>query len=44
MPKKYDVVILGAGPAGLSAAVYAVRYGLETLAIGKEPGGMVSEA
>ncbi len=44
MSKKYDVIILGAGPAGLSAGVYTVRYGLSTLAIGKEPGGMASEA
>jgi len=43
MPTKYDIIILGTGPAGLSAAVYAVRYGLRTLVIGKEPGGTVSE-
>jgi thioredoxin reductase (NADPH) len=43
MAKKYDVMILGIGPAGFSAAVYAARYGLSTLVIGKEPGGMVSE-
>ncbi|MDP9212117.1 MAG: NAD(P)/FAD-dependent oxidoreductase [bacterium] len=27
----YDIVILGAGPAGLAAAVYAARYNLRTL-------------
>ena len=31
--KLYDVVIIGSGPAGLSAAIYTVRFGLETLVI-----------
>ena len=36
----YDVVIVGAGPAGLAAAVYAASEGLETLLIEREaPGG-----
>ena len=36
----YDVVIIGAGPAGLSAAVYAASEGLTTLVIEAEaPGG-----
>lgn len=29
--KKYDVVIIGAGPAGLAAAIYAARGGLKTI-------------
>lgn len=29
----YDLIIVGAGPAGLSAGIYAVRYGLDTLVI-----------
>ena len=36
----YDVVIIGAGPAGLSAAVYGSTEGLKTLLIEKHaPGG-----
>ena len=31
----YDVIILGAGPAGLSAAVYAARAGLKALVVEK---------
>ena len=29
----YDIVIIGAGPAGLSAAIYGQRAGKETLLI-----------
>jgi len=43
MSKKYDIIVLGAGPAGLCSGIYCARYGLNTLVIGKEPGGMVSE-
>ena len=32
----YDLIIIGAGPAGLSAAIYAKRNGLKTLLIDKE--------
>lgn len=36
----YDLVIIGAGPAGLAAAVYSASEGLSTLLIEKEaPGG-----
>lgn len=37
--KIYDVLIVGAGPAGLSAAIYAARYRLNTIIFGKELGG-----
>ncbi|MBU1129587.1 MAG: FAD-dependent oxidoreductase [Nanoarchaeota archaeon] len=42
--KKYDLIIIGAGPAGLTAAVYAARYKLNVLVIGKLPGGLAGEA
>ncbi len=33
----YDVLVIGAGPAGSSAARYASRYGLKTLMVEKRP-------
>ena len=39
MAQRYDLVIVGSGPAGLAAAIYAERARLETLVIEK---GMVS--
>ena len=33
----YDVLVIGAGPAGSSAARYASRYGLKTLVVEKRP-------
>ncbi len=39
--EKYDFVIIGAGPAGLSAAVYAARFKLKTIVIGEIIGGTV---
>jgi thioredoxin reductase (NADPH) len=39
----YDIVIVGAGPAGLAAAVYAASDGLSTLVLERDvPGGQAS--
>jgi thioredoxin reductase (NADPH) len=35
----YDVIILGSGPAGLTAAIYTTRAGLKTLVLGGSPKG-----
>lgn len=35
-----DVIILGNGPAGISAATYAARAGLSTLVIGRDKGAL----
>lgn len=39
----YDVIIVGSGPAGLSAAIYARRANLSVLVVGKD-GGALSKA
>lgn len=39
----YDLIIIGSGPAGMSAAVYASRSGLKTLILdGGAPGGKLN--
>lgn len=35
MKEIYDVIIVGGGPAGMTAGIYSVRYGLSTLVIEK---------
>lgn len=35
----YDLIIIGGGPAGLTAAVYAIHKRMETLVIAQEMGG-----
>ena len=41
---KYDLIIIGSGPAGLTAGIYAARYNLNFLIIGELQGGAISEA
>lgn len=40
----YDVLIVGTGPAGYTAALYTSRYKLDTVIVGEMPGGLISEA
>lgn len=39
----YDVLIIGGGPAGLNAALYAVRKGWKTALVSGRPGGQVTD-
>ncbi len=44
MDVQYDVVIIGCGPAGLTAAIYATRANLSTLILeGDTPGGKLTK-
>lgn len=41
--KEYDLIIIGGGPAGMAAGLYAARYRLKTLLVEKGlPGGQMS--
>lgn len=43
MDKQYDVIIIGGGPAGYTAALYAVRAGLKTIVLEKlSAGGQIA--
>ena len=37
----FDVIIIGKGPAGVSAALYTVRAGLRTLIIGQDKSSLI---
>jgi alkyl hydroperoxide reductase subunit F len=40
---KFDVVVVGGGPAGASAAIYSVRKGLKTALLAERIGGQVQD-
>ncbi len=44
MEKNYDVVIVGGGPGGLSAAIYCARYKLKSVLFSKTIGGLAATA
>jgi len=39
-----DLIIIGSGPAGLSASIYSSRYNLDVLILGEEQGGCMNES
>jgi thioredoxin reductase (NADPH) len=41
---RYDTVIIGAGLAGLTASIYASRYKMSNVVVGKLPGGTITLA
>lgn len=44
MPKIFDLIVIGTGAAGMTAAIYAKRYNLDVLLIGEKRGGTAVEA
>ena len=40
--KIYDVLVVGAGSGGASAAMYATRLNLKTIIVGEMPGGLIT--
>lgn len=43
VPRKFDLLVLGGGPAGTSAAIYSARKGLRVAIIAERIGGQVKE-
>jgi len=42
MEKIHDLIIIGAGPAGITAGIYAKNFGLDCLIVGEEAGGLLN--
>ncbi|MFH1380835.1 MAG: NAD(P)-binding protein, partial [Candidatus Omnitrophota bacterium] len=42
MTKVYELIIIGAGPAGITAAVYAARKGMECMVLTVDIGGQAA--
>jgi thioredoxin reductase (NADPH) len=44
LAENFELIIVGAGPAGLAAGLYGARMGLNTLVVGEILGGLATEA
>ena len=44
MDKKYELIIIGSGPAGITAGIYALRKKIKTLILSKDFVGQTGKA
>ncbi len=42
LEKTYDIIVLGGGPSALSCAIYAARFAMSVLVVGKTYGGLIA--
>ncbi len=42
LEKTYDLIVLGGGPTAISCAIYAARFAMDVLVIGKTFGGLIA--
>lgn len=42
--KLHDLIIIGGGPAGCTAGIYASRYRIKNVIIAENPGGLITDA
>ncbi|MFX1591014.1 MAG: NAD(P)/FAD-dependent oxidoreductase, partial [Promethearchaeota archaeon] len=42
LEKVYDLIVLGGGPAAIGCAIYAARFAMDVLIIGKTFGGLIA--
>lgn len=42
LEKTYDLIILGGGPAAIACAIYAARFAMDKLVVGKTFGGLIA--
>lgn len=42
LEKTYDLIVLGGGPAAIGCAIYAARFAMEVLVVGKTFGGLIA--
>jgi thioredoxin reductase (NADPH) len=42
LEKPYDLIVLGGGPAAIACAIYAARFAMDVLVIGKTFGGLIA--
>lgn len=41
LTKTYDLIVLGGGPTAIGCAIYAARFAMDVLVVGKTFGGLI---